>query len=166
MLELRVMIVHPAIFIPSGFGLSSFESTTTDTECDDLGYIGVALNETSVLVGRIRDIIVVACVLCLIIFAGISFVFSTHQKTHHNHHQIIMDELTNANTRLKLERSNHEEAYDEKIKELDEWEKDLVDGLADLNTKKEAAICLHGNPDATDDDLIEINAGGKVVVAK
>jgi hypothetical protein len=77
-----------------------------------------------------------------------------------------MDELTIANTRLTLARFNHEKAYEETISALDEWENGLVVRLAELNIKKEAAANMYCNPDANDDDLVEINAGGEVVVAK
>lgn len=77
-----------------------------------------------------------------------------------------MNELTIANTRLNLARFNHEKAYEETIAAFDEWENILVVRLAELNTKKEAAANIYGNPDANDDDLVEINAGGKVIVAK
>jgi len=77
-----------------------------------------------------------------------------------------MNELTIANTRLNLARFNHEKAYEETIAASDEWENILVVRLAELNTKKEAAANIYGNPDANDDDLVEINAGGKVIVAK
>lgn len=77
-----------------------------------------------------------------------------------------MNELTIAHTRLNLAHFNHEKAYEETIAAFDEWENNLVVRLAELNTKKESAANIYGNPDAKDDDLVEINAGGKVIVAK
>jgi len=42
----------------------------------------------------------------------------------------------------------------------------LKERLQELNRKKHEIAQTHGNLDATDDDLIEINAGGKIIVAK
>ena len=77
-----------------------------------------------------------------------------------------MDELNIANTRLKLARFNHEKAYEETISDLDGSESSLAARLAELDQKKQAAAEANGNPDAADDDLVEINAGGKIVAAK
>jgi hypothetical protein len=38
--------------------------------------------------------------------------------------------------------------------------------MNELNCKKIKIAKAHGNQDATDDDLVEVSAGGKIVVAK
>jgi hypothetical protein len=49
---------------------------------------------------------------------------------------------------------------------LNQREIGLKERLDQLNRKKHEISQLHGNLDATDDDLVEVNAGGKIMVAK
>ncbi|KAL3815635.1 hypothetical protein ACHAXA_006910 [Cyclostephanos tholiformis] len=74
-----------------------------------------------------------------------------------------MDELSVANTRLKVARDEHERDYEEKIKAQDEWESRLHERMNQLIQRKKEIAEINGN---LDDDLVEVNAGGKLVVAK
>ena len=85
---------------------------------------------------------------------------------HRESERKAMDELNIATTRLKLARFNHEKAYEETISDLDGRESNLAARLTELDQKKQSAAEANGNPDAADDDLVEINAGGKIVAAK
>jgi hypothetical protein len=49
---------------------------------------------------------------------------------------------------------------------LNQREIGLKERLDQLNRKKHEISQLHGNLDATDDDLVEVNASGKIMVAK
>ena len=77
-----------------------------------------------------------------------------------------MDDLINTNKRLKTAHDNHERDYAAQIRKLDDSESKLTKRIDQLNEKKHEIAKTHGNVDAKDDDLVEINAGGKVVAAK
>ena len=77
-----------------------------------------------------------------------------------------MDELTVARKRLKVAQDNLLEDLDKEISALDEAENGLKERLHQLNQKKHEISQLNGNIDAADDDLVEVNAGGKNIVAK
>ncbi|KAL3808765.1 hypothetical protein ACHAXA_001341 [Cyclostephanos tholiformis] len=77
-----------------------------------------------------------------------------------------MDELSIANTRLKATRDEHDRDCEEKIKALDEWERRLHERMNRLIQRKKEISEINGNLDAADDDLVEVNAGGEIVVAK
>ncbi|KAL3777416.1 hypothetical protein ACHAW5_010218 [Stephanodiscus triporus] len=77
-----------------------------------------------------------------------------------------VDELSVARKRLKVARENHERDYNELILALNRRESRLNERLSELNRKKAETAEANGNPDAADDDLVEVNAGGKIVVAK
>ena len=81
-------------------------------------------------------------------------------------HIETMDELIIVNKRLKTVRNNNEQDYEVKISVLDQQESLLNERLLALNRKKHEIARANGNLDAADDDLIEVNAGGKIVVAK
>ena len=68
--------------------------------------------------------------------------------------------------RLKSARDSLVQDLDNEISALDKRETLLNERLLELNRKKHEIAQAHGNFDVTDDDLVEINAGGKIIVAK
>ena len=77
-----------------------------------------------------------------------------------------MEEVSTANRLLKSTLDSHESDLVQQIAELDSWERTLTERLDKLNKTKYETAHEHGNEYAADDDLIEINAGGKVISAK
>jgi hypothetical protein len=65
-----------------------------------------------------------------------------------------------------LAEDNYEREYNTILLALDQRESKLTERLNELNRKKDEVALLNGNADATNDDLVEINAGGTIVVAK
>ena len=63
-------------------------------------------------------------------------------------------------------RDSHERDYDAQINKLNNEEEQLTARLNELNKKKLETAKANGDVDAADGDLIEINAGGKVIAAK
>ena len=79
---------------------------------------------------------------------------------------IIMEEVSTANRLLKSTLDSHESDLVQQIAELDSWERTLTERMDKLNKTKYETAHAYGNEYAADDDLIEINAGGKVISAK
>ena len=77
-----------------------------------------------------------------------------------------MEELIIANKRLKTAHVSNERDYEAQITKLDRKESSLKERLNQLNKKKLETSQSNGDVDATDDDLLEVNAGGIIVVAK
>jgi len=77
-----------------------------------------------------------------------------------------MEEVNTANKRLKLSLDNHERDLKEQITELDDIESKLNERMDELNKKKQQIAETNGSTNISGDDLIEINAGGKVIAAK
>ena len=77
-----------------------------------------------------------------------------------------MDELSSASAGLNSARANHERDYNEEIRKLNESERKLMMRMDELNQKKHEIAQKYGNADANDDDIVEINAGGKIIAAK
>ena len=77
-----------------------------------------------------------------------------------------MDELSIANKRLKVTRDEHERDYKNIVRSQTQWEGRLRKRMGELIRKKNEAAEVFGNPNATGEDLVEVNAGGKIVVAK
>mmetsp|Transcript_14090 Transcript_14090/g.25676 ORF Transcript_14090/g.25676 Transcript_14090/m.25676 type:complete len:619 (+) Transcript_14090:91-1947(+) len=77
-----------------------------------------------------------------------------------------MDKLSIANTRLKTARDNHEQEYETQLKKLDIKQTSLTERLNELNDKKREVANVNGDEDATDEDLVEVNAGGNIIAAK
>lgn len=77
-----------------------------------------------------------------------------------------MDELNNATEYLNAARENVEREYAAQITHIDRKETKLIDRLEELNKKKDEVAEANGNVDAKADDLIEVNAGGKIIAAK
>jgi hypothetical protein len=77
-----------------------------------------------------------------------------------------MDELSAAGRCLKSARDSLVQDLDNVIAALEYRDTLLNERLLELDHKKHEIAQAHGNLDAADDDLIEINAGGKIIVAK
>lgn len=77
-----------------------------------------------------------------------------------------MEGIEIARKRLKTCRDQHELAYKNEIDKIEEAEKELHDALEKLNTKKQDAADAYGEAEVSDDELVEINAGGKIIVAR
>ena len=77
-----------------------------------------------------------------------------------------MDVLINTNKRLKIAHDNRERDYAAQIRKLDDCESKLTKRIDQLNEKKREIAQANGIVDAKDDDLVEVNAGGKIISAK
>ena len=77
-----------------------------------------------------------------------------------------MNELSVSNKRLKVARDSHVEDLDKEIMALNQREIGLKERLDELNHKKHEISQANGNLDSADDDRVEVNAGGKIIVAK
>ena len=77
-----------------------------------------------------------------------------------------MDELSITSKCLKAARDNFEREYNAQITKINKTESKITKRLDELNQKKHNVARANGNLEARDNDLIEINAGGKIVAAK
>eukprot|EP00571_Detonula_confervacea_P005870 CAMPEP_0172329914 /NCGR_PEP_ID=MMETSP1058-20130122/61129_1 /TAXON_ID=83371 /ORGANISM="Detonula confervacea, Strain CCMP 353" /LENGTH=594 /DNA_ID=CAMNT_0013047107 /DNA_START=223 /DNA_END=2007 /DNA_ORIENTATION=+ len=77
-----------------------------------------------------------------------------------------MEELSTANKHLRTILDNHERNIAEEISNLDTKENTITERRNNLNKKKLETAQANGDVDATGDDLIEVNAGGKTIAAK
>ncbi|KAL3806047.1 hypothetical protein ACHAXA_008834 [Cyclostephanos tholiformis] len=77
-----------------------------------------------------------------------------------------MDKLHIASKSLNHAQLEYERDYNEQIFAFSQRESRLQDCMSQLISKKEEIAETNGNRDATDDDLVEVNAGGEIVVAK
>lgn len=79
-----------------------------------------------------------------------------------------VDELGRANKRLKDAHENIQNEYNTLIEELAREEKLLFDRLEEIKKRIDDAAETTGNVDAADDDddILEINAGGKIFYTK
>ena len=77
-----------------------------------------------------------------------------------------MDRLESATKKLKTALDEQERACGDIIRNQDEVESKLLERLKLLDEKKLKCTAENGNLDASDNDLIEINAGGKIIAAK
>lgn len=77
-----------------------------------------------------------------------------------------MDRLESAKEKLKTALDEQERACGDILREQDEMESKLIERLKLLDEKKLKCSAANGNLDASDNDLIEINAGGKIIAAK
>ena len=75
-----------------------------------------------------------------------------------------VDELGRANKRHKDAHDNIQNEYNTLIEEL--AEKVLFVRLEEINKRIDDAAEKYGHVDAADDDILEINAGGKIFIAK
>lgn len=75
--------------------------------------------------------------------------------------------LDKANAKLKSAHDDKEHNHASEIKKLDDKEKELLGRLTKLEEEKEKVATDHvETEDVSDDDLIEINAGGKIIAVK
>ena len=77
-----------------------------------------------------------------------------------------MDELSAADGCLRSARDSLVQDLDNVISALDKRGTLIKERLLKLDRKMQEIAQAHGNLDVADDDLIEINAGGKIIVAK
>ena len=77
-----------------------------------------------------------------------------------------MDELDGATNRLKLTVDDHQSSLSAEMQKLDDEEKRIRDRLNIIEERKHQNAAENGIPDVSEDDLIEINAGGKIIAAK
>ena len=77
-----------------------------------------------------------------------------------------MEKLNNANKKLKTAHESNERDYNTQIYELNYKENELLKRISDLDAKKLDIAKEHGSTTISDDDVLEINAGGKIIVAK
>jgi hypothetical protein len=70
------------------------------------------------------------------------------------------------NERLNAARDSFDRDYNERIAVLNQKEDRLKQRLYELNRKKHETSQATGTLDAADDDLLEVNAGGKIIVVK
>eukprot|EP00985_Skeletonema_marinoi_P012249 scaffold5875_cov110-Skeletonema_marinoi.AAC.1 len=79
---------------------------------------------------------------------------------------VTMDDLKKVNNNLKTTLDEHDRDRATQINQLEEKEKQLLDRLSKLDDEKLKAASANGNIDVSDDDFLEINAGGKVIAVK
>lgn len=78
-----------------------------------------------------------------------------------------MDELfRQANERLQAARDADDDEYRRATDRLDAAEAAIRRRRAALDARRRRAAAAHGDPDASHDDLVEVNAGGRVVAAR
>jgi len=77
-----------------------------------------------------------------------------------------MEAVTAADELLQTALNNHERDLAAQIAGLDDMKRKLTSRIDELKQKKEQIAKEYGNIDAAHEDLIEINAGGRVIAAK
>ncbi|KAL7464241.1 hypothetical protein ACHAXS_004582 [Conticribra weissflogii] len=77
-----------------------------------------------------------------------------------------MEKIEKANSQLQSAKAELLRDLDAQLDILDAKEKRLKERLSVLNDLKAKTFAENGNTDAHDDDLIEINSGGKIVAAR
>ncbi|KAL7524785.1 hypothetical protein ACHAWF_003538, partial [Thalassiosira exigua] len=77
-----------------------------------------------------------------------------------------MEEVLLADERIKAARDSVERDYEVVIADLNQKQRSLAERLRKIEEKKHRTAQEHGNVESSDDDLVEINAGGKIVAAK
>jgi len=77
-----------------------------------------------------------------------------------------MEELLLSDENLKTVVDDYERKLQAQITELDREQSDLAKRLIGLKQKQLETAEVNGDVEADDDDLIEVNAGGKIISAK
>ena len=77
-----------------------------------------------------------------------------------------MEQLEKAEAKLKAAHGNFERAYAAEIKNLDATKQKVFERMHNLYEQKRKIAAENGNAEAADGDVIEINAGGKIIAAK
>eukprot|EP00984_Skeletonema_dohrnii_P027408 scaffold16953_cov79-Skeletonema_dohrnii-CCMP3373.AAC.4 len=79
---------------------------------------------------------------------------------------LTMEQLDNVNTHLQAVLNKVDRDRTAEINKLKDEEQRLLDRLRDFEIEKEKAAAENGTLNVSDDDLIEINVGGKIIAAK
>ena len=80
--------------------------------------------------------------------------------------RLCVDDLCNADGKLKEARHRHELLYASEVNKLENEGKDVLDRFNSLEERKVKAVESYDNDDVSDDDIVEINAGGKLIDVK
>ena len=78
----------------------------------------------------------------------------------------MMEQLEGASKHIKVAHDKHERDYEECIAAQDEWKVTLNERRAKLNKRKQNAEATYGNINVANDDLVTVNAGGRVISIK
>ena len=78
----------------------------------------------------------------------------------------VMEQLEGASKHIKVAHDKHERDYEECIAAQDEWKVTLNERRAKLNERKQNAEATYGNINVANDDLMTVNAGGRVISIK
>ena len=78
----------------------------------------------------------------------------------------VMEQLEGASKHKKVAHDKHERDYEECIAAQDEWKVTLNERRAKLNEWKQNAEATYGNINVANDDLVTVNAGGRVISIK
>eukprot|EP00985_Skeletonema_marinoi_P010749 scaffold5048_cov83-Skeletonema_marinoi.AAC.1 len=78
----------------------------------------------------------------------------------------LADELLKAGDKLKTVHDEVELDYLKQILQMEHEEKQVLDRLSKIGEKKLKAASDYANEDATDEDILEINAGGKIITTR
>ncbi len=73
------------------------------------------------------------------------------------------DDLYRADEQVKAARREHETHYAMEVTKLENVGRQVLDRFNKLEEEKVAAVASNGDEDVSDDDIIEINAGGKII---
>ena len=76
------------------------------------------------------------------------------------------DDLYRADEQLKAARQKHEAQYAKEVTKLENEGKLVLNRFNKLEEEKVEAAVKNGDDDVSDDDIIEINAGGKIMSAR
>ena len=77
-----------------------------------------------------------------------------------------MDKINSATSRLNAAWANHDKDREARMEMIDDAEKELTERIDKLTKEKCEIAEENGNINAKGDDLVEINAGGKIIAAK
>eukprot|EP00581_Thalassiosira_minuscula_P019375 CAMPEP_0183715018 /NCGR_PEP_ID=MMETSP0737-20130205/9394_1 /TAXON_ID=385413 /ORGANISM="Thalassiosira miniscula, Strain CCMP1093" /LENGTH=869 /DNA_ID=CAMNT_0025944071 /DNA_START=140 /DNA_END=2749 /DNA_ORIENTATION=+ len=77
-----------------------------------------------------------------------------------------MEQVQSASKRLRVELAQHEHKLNSFVERLDIAESRIEERYQSLASAKATIEASHGNPNANENDLLEINAGGRIVAAR
>ncbi len=79
----------------------------------------------------------------------------------------LLSALSDASAKHEAAREDSERDYADEMKKIEDKENELISRLRELEEEKLKVAAKYGNLDGvSDDDLVEINAGGRIIVAK
>ena len=79
----------------------------------------------------------------------------------------LLSALSDASAKHEAAREESERDYAAEMKKIKDKENELISRLRELEEEKLKAAAKYGNlDDVSDDDLVEINAGGRIIVVK